>query len=167
VRYTKEYYVPVVVKNRDYLIGFLDAVSSFTEIFEIDFTALDSMRFTDILPNGQRRRDLTNQQILDVLSDVESTNRVVEKTKDVNEEVPFLEVNCQCGNYIAFNHPSELPSTTRTCELCGKVLIDYTGHDQDEYVYDGDLDKMLVGVMDESNDDDDDDDEDGLGSELE
>jgi hypothetical protein len=51
MKYTKEYYVPVVVKNRDYLIGFFDAVSSFAGIFDIDYTALDSMRLNDLLPN--------------------------------------------------------------------------------------------------------------------
>lgn len=161
MRYTKEYYVPVVVKNRDYLIGFLDAVSSFAGIFEIDFTALDSMRFTDVLPNGQRRRDLTPLQILEVLSDEDEVNNVKENVKEIEVvQIPYLEVNCKCGNYISLNHPDELPKTTRCCELCNKVLIDYTGHDQDEYEYDGDLEKMMVGISDGMFDDDFDDDSD-------
>lgn len=164
MKYPKEYYVPVVVKNRDYLIGFFDAVSSFAGIFEIDYSSLDSMRLTDVLPNGQRRRHLTEQEILDVLSECDAKNNikeheVTEKTSDVIEiDIPFLEVNCSCGNYVSYNHPNELPKTTRVCELCGKIMIDYTGHDQDEYEYDGDIDKMMVGIDEGFIDDDSEDD---------
>lgn len=170
MKYPKEYYVPVVVKNRDYLIGFLDAMSAISPIIDVDYTALDSMRFTDVLPDGQRRRNLTDQEIIDSLSVTDANNNVLEQaqTKElIVESIPFLEVNCNCGNYLKFEHPSELPKTTRKCELCGNVLIDYTGYDQDDYEYDGDIERMLVGLGDvdeewEDGDDeyDDDDDED-------
>jgi hypothetical protein len=172
VIYPKEYYVPVVVKNRDYLIGFLDAMAAIAPILDVDYTALDSMRFTDVLPDGQRRRNLTAQEIINSLDTTDSKNCVTEQvtTKQMEaEEIPYLEVNCACGNYLKFNHPMELPKVTRKCELCGNVLIDYTGHDQDDYMYDGDMARMMIGYEidedeyeedDDEMDEDDDDDED-------
>jgi ribosomal protein S27E len=169
MKYPKEYYVPVVVKNRDYLIGFLDAMAAISPIVDVDYTALDSMRFTDVLPDGQRRRNLTPQEIIDSLDVSDSKNHITEpnQTKELEvDNIPFLEVNCSCGNYIKFEHPSELPKTTRKCELCGNVLIDYTGHDQDDYEYDGDQMKMMIGFeideeyVDEDEDDDDYDEDD-------
>jgi hypothetical protein len=148
LRYTKDYYVPVVVKNRDYLIGFLDAVSAISDEMEVDFTALDSMRLTDVLPDGRRRRDLDPIAIMEsIVSNTEGT--VVETTMELQEQ-PYFEVHCNCGNYIKFDSPHELPTVTRKCELCNKVLIDYTGHDQDDYDYDGDEEKRLFGIDEET-----------------
>ena len=149
LRYTKDYYVPVVVKNRDYLIGFLDAVSAISEEMEVDFTALDSMRMTDVLPSGKRRRDLNPLEIMeDLASSLEGT--VVESTQTAYVEQPYFEVHCECGNYIRFNTPHELPTVTRKCEICNKVMIDYTGHDQDDYDYDGEEEKRLFGIDEET-----------------
>jgi hypothetical protein len=149
LRYTKDYYVTVVVKNRDYLIGFLDAVSAISEEMEVDFTALDSMRLTDVLPSGKRRRDLTPLEIMeDLATTIEGT--VVESDNVAYEEQPYFEVHCDCGNYIRFNSPHELPTVTRKCEICNKVMIDYTGHDQDDYYYDGVEEKRLFGIDEET-----------------
>lgn len=148
MKYTKDYYVPVVAKNKDYLVGFLDALSSMSPLFEVDFTALDSMRLNDILPNNQRRRNLTDEQIRETIFEQQVRNNLLETAKlpKEDEEIPFLEVHCNCGNYMKFDHPDQIPKTSLRCELCSNILIDYTGADQDDYEYDGDIERMFIGT---------------------
>lgn len=148
MKYNKNYYVPIVVKNRDYLIGWLDSQYIINEILELDFSLLDSMRYTDVLPDGQRRRHLTEEQILDVLKNYYESSNIKENPSenDNHAEVPYLDVTCTCGNYVKFNSSSDISKNSYVCEICGKHMIDYTGHDIGEYDYDGDEEKMTIGL---------------------
>ena len=160
-KYNPGYYVPVVVKSRDYLVGFLDALEAVGSEYQYDFSATDSQRFNDILPNNQRRRDLTDEQIIEVLTQYDESRNVkevgIEKKVDIDfeQEQPYFEVNCSCGNYHAFNHALEIPKDKLECELCGKLLIDYTNVEEEEITYDGDEDRALIGFFDEEDEDED------------
>lgn len=158
--YNPGYYVPVAVKSRDYLVGFLDALDALAIVVQVDFEALSSQRFNDYLPNDQRRRDLTDEQILEVLKEYEEGRCVkevgVEKKVDVDgdedEEYNYFEINCSCGNYHSFTHSDEIPKVDLKCELCGKTLIEYLGKDDDEIDYDGDVERAFIGLIDEDED---------------
>ena len=68
-KYQRDCYVPIVAKNKDYLVGFLDALFVLSPIVQVDSTLLDSMRYTDYLPNNQRRVDLEEDEIAEILSE--------------------------------------------------------------------------------------------------
>ena len=74
MKYLRPYYVPVVAKSRDYLVGYLDAIQIISTFANVDPTILDSTQYTDILPNGLRRRDLTEEEIKQNLSESPKTS---------------------------------------------------------------------------------------------
>lgn len=173
LKYNRNYFVPVVVKNRDRLIGFLD---SFVAMMECGISMddiiwpLDSTRFSDILPSGNRaseisdeeldseiKRQFSKKEIKEIVpgsKPIEDSRRVVEIEGEKIEfldlsKVKYLELNCSCGNYYSFNGPENIPVRSLHCDLCGKVLIDYTHKEDEEFIYDG--------VLEDVDDDDDDD----------
>jgi ribosomal protein S27E len=159
MKYLRPYYVPVVAKSRDYLMGFLDAARLGAELLYIDFRVLDSTKYNDLLRDGRRRRDMTVEEIVEYeneLADnrkIEEKNPLEEDTEEEGEEMqPYLEVDCVCGNSHRFEENFQLPRVNLVCEVCGKILIEYTGHEEAEYEYDGDLEKAFVTANTEDDD---------------
>jgi hypothetical protein len=155
MKYLRNYYVPVAVKSHDYLVGFLDSLNSLGDILSFDFTLLDSTRFNDILPDGSRRRDRTDDEIKEIISQQrESFNVKENENKDAPEESLYFSITCSCGNYYEFNHPVEIPNQNLICGICDKVLIDYHGKEEYEIEYDGDVERMSVEFELENGEDD-------------
>lgn len=150
----KEYWVPVVVKNKDYLVGYIHGMNMLQDIvveglkqagvdlggLDIDL-CLDSTRFNDVLENGVRESELTREQLQEYYE-----NTVKEKFECAQEKHPdndpkvfgneFIKVECPCGLGIyTFKRPQSLPETNVKCSICGRTIIDYTGHDDFEYEY--------------------------------
>lgn len=150
----KPYWVPVVVKDKAYLVGYLDAFSYL--LFVLDFPGeidlnLDSSRLNDVLDDGSRLGDLTTQQIENKL--VEAANRMVPGDQKKKQKAhpdnkvgvlkpAYLEFDCECGMYYAFHNKHEIPEENFKCGVCSRVLIDYVGHSDDEYDFDGDEEKI-------------------------
>lgn len=144
--YTREQFVPIVCKNKDYLVGFLDCVSNIQ--FEGDgaldlVLTLSSLRFTDYLPSGDRKSEVTKEQITEILTEYRESMRIhedgtseTEESSDIVEQ-PLLKLHCTCGNYVEFMVEEEIPKTPYKCDICNKYLIDYTYRDTWEFVYDG------------------------------
>lgn len=166
--YTRPDFVPLVVKNRDFLIGYLDALFGF-ELGDAKTDAIlkhSSVKFTDILPDGQRRRNMLVEDIITAMIDYRMKMNVVEDPESYSElteeDEYFLELNCQCGNYVAFKTEADVPHHTHKCDLCGKILIDYTHSDDKDFAYDGDEEKqfdfldVVEMLMDGAEDEDDD-----------
>lgn len=156
--YTRNQFVPIVCKNRDYLIGFLDCASniSFDGDLENDMVlTLSSLRFTDYLPDGSRKRHHDKETITQILTDYRESMRIHESVDDEMSEdsdsviPPLLKLHCSCGNYIEFATELDIPKHSHRCDLCSKYLIDYTFRDTYEFVYDGDLDDELGEDEDE------------------
>jgi len=163
--YNPGYYVPVAVKSRDYLVGFLDALDALSIVVQIDFEALSSQRFNDYLPNNQKRRDLTDEEIIEILNEFDESRSVKEvgldKTVDLEgeeeEDYNYFEINCSCGNYHSFQTSEEIPKTDFKCGICGKTLIEYLGKDDDEIGYDGDIERAFIGLLDDEDEDEEED----------
>lgn len=163
-KYNPGYYVPAVVKSRDYLVGFLDAVDAIGSNADIDFdfSCIDSQRFNDVLPNDKRRKYLTKVEIESIIDEFNEGRFVrevgVEKVVKacIDDPPPYFEVSCKCGNYHRFSYNSEIPETQMKCEICGRILIDYTGVDDDDIKYDGDFNKSLIGFVDDPESEDED-----------
>lgn len=156
----KAQYVPLVVKSKDFLIGYVSALQ-FIETVVIDTLrengvdvdlrdldlCLDSSRFNDILENGQRESNLSKKEIKQYYT------KMIQRKKDLMEDNhpdnnanvfsdSFLTVECICGLGIYSFARNKLPEGQFKCGNCGRVIIDYTGHDDYEYEYDGKIRKQ-------------------------
>ncbi|MEM4261039.1 MAG: hypothetical protein QXG00_07395 [Candidatus Woesearchaeota archaeon] len=153
----KPYYVPIVVKDKSYLIGYIHAMKLFTSIFEecmrrngieINFTNfefyLDSTRFNDILMNGKRISELSIEEMQQFIKNKfeENIAKINEKHPDNNIQTSkeyLLQIECPCGlGFYNFSRIEQIPETSIKCSNCGRVILDYTGHYDTEFdEYDG------------------------------
>lgn len=172
-KYDKNYFVPVVVKNKDRLIGFLDTIDMLRDIGMSNQDLpwpLDSSRFNDILPGGARASDLSDDQLQELLDNQIEKHTIKEivpgKEETVkpgmkivindeefdvpdNSEERYLEINCECGNYYAFDHHEQIPHKNLVCDLCNRTLIDYIHCEDEEFDFDG----VEVDYVDEDDSD--------------
>lgn len=151
----KPYWVPIVVKNRDFLIGYIrggiDREFLFKDVMKshgIDVenagedVFLDSSRFNDVLENGKRESELSDAELNAYYE--EMVKEKIQKMEDHhpdNEHVfddCFLTIECQCGlGYYSFKEENDIPKEKFVCAQCQRILIDYTGHDDEDYEFDG------------------------------
>lgn len=156
MKYQRDYYVPIVVKSRDFLLGFLDAFRGLSHMIDNDnFRMLDSRRLNEVLPDDSKRSEHSPEEIKEIIQEHKDSLNVKENEKDEpKEDDIYLSLNCTCGNYYEFVHPRQLPEKPLKCDLCERLLIDYTGFDDTYYEYNGNLDLMLVEyVRDDSEED--------------
>lgn len=169
--YSRNYFVPVVVKNRDYLVGFLTALDAFSlGSSKIDMVLSESSaKFNDVLPGGLRRRNISLEDQIGIMIDYRMKMSAVEDFENLEElearEDKFLEINCECGNYYSFDSAEQIPSSSLKCDICGKHLIDYTNRNDADFEYDGNLElhldftDVLEMFIDDSEDDEPDEEE--------
>lgn len=146
MKYLRDYYVPCVVKSREYLIGYLDCLQSLSGVLSFDPWIFESCRFNEILPNDEKRSNKSDEEISEILIEHKSSLEVKENEKDEVKEDIYFEVNCSCGNYHAFYFPFDIPESTLKCEICERILIDYTGHYDEEFEYSGNEERRFVGM---------------------
>jgi len=175
--YGKPYWVPIVVKNKDTLIGFLNGMYIVTDQLGVDpdsfLAALSSERFNDTLRDGRSGSKITDGDFKEyikemVIDDIEKTvlRESHEGCSPLILSEYFLGVSCSCGNFYGYKDPKDIPDESIKCGVCNKLVIDYLDCDEDQYAYDGikhlerDLDGVIEEVRSELELDDDDDDED-------
>lgn len=170
----KPQFVPLVAKNRDWLIGYISGVKMIENVVietlrnngvEIDLKGidlcLDSSRFNDLMENGKRESNCSEEEIREYYKKVISNkiNRIHESHPDNIKKLfsgNFLEVECTCGfGVYFFKEPKDIPDKQFKCQNCRRVIIDYSGHDDEEYDYDGNLKKRLDIIDDEISKNDD------------
>lgn len=154
LRDNKPYWIPIVCKNKDYLIGFLNGklLVEYTLIdvlkqFNINFDFenldlfLDSSRFNDVMEDGRREHELSDKEKKNLfikifknkINDI-SKNHIDDNThyKDV------LRIECKCGlGFYGWKEFKDIPSEQFRCSECDRVLIDYTENDDFNYEFDG------------------------------
>lgn len=167
----KEYWVPVVVTDKSYLCGYIDGMDITMINFDINSTfepSLGSEKYNDILPSGIRIGDMTKTEFKNHIK-----NLIIEEKEnhDLREMHPdhdydildyYFQINCTCGNFYGYNAPEELPEQNLYCNMCQKMLIEYTGKTDYDYQYDGakiDVQDIVELVKKELNIIDEDDDE--------
>ena len=148
MKFQKEEYIRVVAKNRDYLVGFLDSMNALKDNMDIlkeDPSILDSQRFSQFLPDGSKREDRTVDEIQKIIKNYRESFHVKENEQDDEiEEEEYFTVSCGCGNHRIFYGAEEIPKEDFHCEVCGKLLIYYSGIDDYNFVYNGPLEKIGV-----------------------
>lgn len=163
----KEQWVPIVVKNKDWLVGYICGVQFIQSLIEnsleengveIDFRGLDlcldSSRFNDVMEDGRRESECTDNEIKKYFEKI-----IEEKISMIKDHHPdneaifddcFLKVECVCGLGIyTFKDSKEIPETQFKCSICGRVVIDYTEKDDEEFEYDGDSSNRVSLISEE------------------
>jgi hypothetical protein len=158
----KPVYVPIVIKNRDYLLGYIkgreiskfitDIVStSLNTYIKIDTNlidnCLDSTRFNDILDNDKKRSECSEDEIHDLLlnkfkerieKDLCQETKHADNVDDVLDDYVLILECPSCGlGFYYFKKNDDIPHENFACKECGRVLIHYTDHDDNEYEFDG------------------------------
>ncbi len=151
LRNNKPYWIPIVCKNKDYLIGYLNGIDlikyTLSDIFKqmkinFDFNNLDlfldSSRFNDIMEDGRREHELNEKEKKDLFLELfESKLKSITKEKNT-EYSDVLNIECICGfGYYGWKSYIDIPTEQFICSECGRVLIDYTGNDDYNYEFDG------------------------------
>lgn len=145
----KSCWCPVVVKNRDVLIGYIkgfdfvmDIIQSVSGNAPSLSIALDSSRFNDIMPNGKRLSDMTDTEKEKYTAELctEKANSIPDETVPQSETdvvLPFLEIVCPCCNIpYRFERECDVPKNNFTCSTCGYPLLQYTGLNDSTFIFD-------------------------------
>jgi hypothetical protein len=159
----KPYWVPVVVKNKEYLYGFLDSMVYSTQLADLDYNVLlftlSSDRFNDVLPTGERMSSMTDERFKEHVKGLlihDAEHEILKKDNaEFSEDILgdyYLPLNCTCGNFHGFLTPYDLPDEQFKCDLCGKVLIEYTNMNDEDFLYDGEY-RDIQSVLDDVKDD--------------
>lgn len=173
-------WVPIVIKNRDQLIGFIDGVNMTASIYNIDresmFYTLSSERFNDIIQNGTRLRNMSNTEFFNHAKDVIENGYVRLSAKESRDNSGTslndfcLTLECSCGNFIGFKDCDKIPNEDMHCDICGRIVIQYTNDEDDFYVYDGipgRNNEALLGLINDIQSDEEEDEEDEEGPDKE
>ena len=150
----KEYFVPVVTKNKQFLVGYLTAFEYLLYVLDFDGDVdlnLDSARFNDVIDDGKRISKMSKEEIREILESNAKALSVDEQNKKQKEHPDnkkgvlkdsFLELNCHCGMFYSFKDPAEVPESNFSCGVCERLLIQYTGKDDSAYEFDGDQERI-------------------------
>ena len=149
----KAYWIPVVIKNKDYLMGYIKGVECVEGLLsdslksmgvDIDFNVadmfLDSSRFNDVLEDGRRESEISDDERKEFLINLVKEKLDRTASGHVENDIKYtdpLAVDCTCGLGFYSWKWDEIPSETFKCEICNKILIDYTNHNDFEYQFDG------------------------------
>jgi transposase-like protein len=152
----KLYWIPVVVKNKDYLVGFIESFKSMAVIYEIPLTELDKMfcsdRFNDIMKDGIRIQDLTRNELKEKVKNIilqADRSEHIENDTDLYEN-NYLTIDCpHCGMFYSFSEIEDIPNENFKCQTCGKTILFYTNLNDDEIEYEGKRSDVLEQVVQE------------------
>jgi hypothetical protein len=149
----KPYYIPVVVKSRDYLIGFLHSKLTFESLmagvlekvgiqsnFSMFENCLDSTRFNDVLQNGKRISECSGEEFDKYIQNVveEKVDKIQNNHPDniLSDDV-ILKLECSCGlGFESYTTVESIPKESVKCKFCDKILLHYTDHYDTEYEFD-------------------------------
>tara|TARA_R110001606_G_scaffold392489_1_gene561466 strand:+ start:12547 stop:13107 length:561 start_codon:yes stop_codon:yes gene_type:complete len=158
-KYGDEYFVPIVVKNRDSLVAFQEGVLSAADLSGQDLIYSPTMflgpdRFTDISSNNTRLKSLSRSKLKEHLIEVIKcgVNRVnTPHADDVNVNLGdyLLTVSCTCGNFFGFYDSFDIPEKDLHCEICNKKVIEYIHVDDYEIEFDGLDQELYVSLIQE------------------
>ncbi len=139
----KKYWIPIVTKNRDSLVYYVNGVNRVLKAIETDGIisvdlGIDSSRFTDIIDHkGTQVSKLSQKEKEDILK---MKAELMDSKKQHPENGPgiltpaFLDVYCLCGYLHQFKNEFEIPLQNFKCPLCSRLLIQYINHDDFEYI---------------------------------
>jgi len=157
---SKNHWVPIVVKNKDVLVGYVEAVTMSSDIYSISpselMHQLCSERFNDVMRNGKRLSDMTLNEKYNYFRELISQTILREKHPENEDGILTdysLGISCSCGNFYGFEKLEDLPEENLKCQVCDKTIIHYTSDEDSDYLYDGELQDQeeLAAIIDTIN----------------
>lgn len=151
----KEYVVPVVTKNKDTLVGFLQGFKSGLDVSEITLAAcgvrmefeswndadnldLSSKRFNDVVCDGVRESDMSALEKKEYFKKfIEQAHNTLQSKENYVDYLDVLRISCSCGmGFYSWKSISDIPTKNVKCDICGKYVIHYTEHDDWMFEFD-------------------------------
>lgn len=141
----KPYWIPIVVRDKSYLLGFINAYRFIEKMCEIEIQDVDivtsSDRFNDILTDGTRIHTLTREKLKLKLKELffKSHEEKHPENNTTALEQYYLYVSCvNCGMFYGFKKEHDVPEHDLKCDVCDNVLISYINESDDYFDFDGD-----------------------------
>lgn len=174
----KPYWVPLVVKNRDTLLGLLLGTVGAETITGRYMLPLEndniysSTAYSDILFNGEKvseilekynnDEDKANDHVREIYikKSENITKSVMEQSENKDNSKMYdalIDLECTCGFPIRFEAFDEIPEEKCHCPMCDKIIIDYTNKEYDNMEYNG---HKLTTYQNDMEDDTEDEEED-------
>lgn len=149
------YWIPIVIKNKDYLVGFIESFRLMATVYDVPLSelgkTLSSDRFNDVMLDGTRIKDLTKKQLKEKVKDMilqPDRSEHIENDTDIYEK-SVLTIDCTyCGMFYSFDTYEEIPEESCDCQICGKKILLYTGVNDNEIEYEG-TDADIEGIVQE------------------
>ena len=144
-----EQYVPIVSKNRDTLIGFLQGIHEYHDTmmalledfgmeevlvspYDIDMFNTSSRKYNDLMSDGRRESLLTKIEKTSMLEEIFDEAESVLESEDIDdvEYSDVLKIACHCGmGFYSWKTLRDIPHDNVKCDICGRHLIHYNGLD--------------------------------------
>jgi len=146
------YYIPIVVKDKQFLIGYLQGMNDGKDLvcdvlryidikanFDITDVMLSSSRFNDMLENGKRESEMNADELREYLFGIVKHTSAKSSSNSVENNINYdsvLQVECICGlGYYSWATYEDIPDKNFKCTNCGKTLIHYCNHYDYEYTF--------------------------------
>lgn len=161
-KYGHPYKTPIVTKNREQLIGFVDCAHVLMNILHVEtytpaITTLSSDRFNDIMEDGRRLSEMTEEEITGYIADIKSRKKLFETSDHPDNIVDwsdyFLMVSCSCNSFFAWRTKHEIPNQNFICPDCGKVCIEYIKVEDEDIVYEGISEEEMIKYLEKDRED--------------
>lgn len=140
----RPYWVPIVTKSKDTLVGFIEgahAAGSISGIGIIDWSVLlSSERFCDVTTQDLRLSEMTKREKKEYIKSILLDGAMKSSSRDFAGDILseyYFNVSCLCGGFLGFHSSLEIPDKDLRCNLCNRVIIQYTKKDDDFFEYDG------------------------------
>jgi hypothetical protein len=156
-KYGREYHTPIVIKNRDQLIGFIDCCYVLMntlgeETYAPAMSTLSSDRFNDLNENGKHLSKMSKSELKDYIIEVQNRTPIeLHKDNVVDWSDYFFMASCHCGSFYGWKTKHEVPVHNFRCPNCGKTVIEYIGVEDEDIIYEGIEDSDMSKVVEEIN----------------
>lgn len=100
---------------------------------------LDNTRFNGYAKDGLNLNTIDHEELKEILTNFSESQEKAKESGENGEGIladSYFYVSCCCGNFVSFLGPENIPHSNLHCDLCNRVLIDYTGKHDFEFEYD-------------------------------
>lgn len=150
----KHYWVPIVVKNKDTLVGFTEGINLMTSITDSEIIyspsmALSSERLNDTTIDGRRLYLMDDKELEKYITGLlKKSEARIDSTHEDDEcgiaDEYYFHMSCgNCHNFFGYRSPNDIPDKDVVCEICDRTVLEYINVDDSDLTYVGiDIDKM-------------------------
>jgi hypothetical protein len=151
----KRLWVPIVVKNKDYLLGYIESCRVAYDNYELPLNkcllSLGSDRFNDTMMNDKKPNEMSKDELTELVTDMIDESVTLDPDYADNDSSIYydnqLVVECpECRMVEIFKTDEEVPEEDFSCLSCGRKLIIYTNSSDSEFVYEGNAELVTNSI---------------------